>query len=177
MVKMGYDECQVSAHHHVNHEVTQRLAQHNAEYSVVMLGDRHQVFEAVVLASGARCQSYAEQQGLLDDKHQHAREDGVAVAACGVEDRNLVEIKWLGCYLVIALCEIGALCYLYLCVHVRRHGLCRLVDGLVGKHQAHVAIHAHLRLLPSVEAALKVLGEVKRAMHLLLRGEILGLFQ
>ena len=54
-------ESHVGSHHHVDHEIAQSLAHHDAEDSIVMVGYRHKVGITVVLACGSCSKSDTQQ--------------------------------------------------------------------------------------------------------------------
>ena len=107
----------------------------------------------------------------MEDEHQHTGNDGIAIAAGGVEYLHFVEVEWFGSYFVIAVGETFGLGYLYAGIDVAGHGLCRLIDSLIGEHEAHVAIDTHVCLFAFVEAGGKIGREVKYAMHSLFAHE------
>ena len=72
-------------------------------------------------------------------------------------------------YLVFAVGGIVAHLYLQLRVDVLRDGHGGAVDGLVGEHQTHVAIHAQVGLFHAVDIILKLGREIEYAVaHLFL---------
>ena len=121
-----------------------------------MAGNGHEVLITVVLAGGTCRQTDAQEQRLLEYQHEHTGQDGVAITTRGIEDGHLVEVERTGGYLFIAGGKRVGSRYLNLASHLHRHSLRRLEYSLVGEHQTHVAVHAHMCLF----APMQFRGEV-----------------
>ena len=168
-----HDDGEPGSHQDINHQIAQRLAQHDAERAVVMALDGHQVLEAVRLTGGTCRQANAKHQRLLDNKHQHGRQDKRPIASRRTEDGSTTHIERFGLYLFLALGILARQFDLYLAVHLLRHGDSSLIGCLVSQHQTHVTIDADGRLLQAVDARLEIgrdvidgLGHIAPHQHL-----------
>ena len=115
--------------------------------------------------------AYAKQHHLLYDEHQNAWQYEVAVATCIVEYWHIGYQHRLCCKLVVAVGVVARQCYLNVRVHIGSHSRTGLEYSLIGKHQAHVAIHADVGLLHTSEVAVEVFGQKNDAVHFLLAHE------
>ena len=159
-----------------NHEVTQGLAADDAVGTVVMrVIIRDEMTVAVALPGGTGRHADAKGKCLLQDEHQHGRQDTGTIASGRVEYRHFLHGQ--------GLCRDGILMLGVLPrlldvqtrtdAHSLHHG--GLIDTLVGEHERHVAIDTHGALLAPVDA----LGEIGRdeidALHELSADERLRL--
>ena len=177
MENARHDHREEGAHDGIDHQVAERLTQNDAPHPTVTLVDRHEVTVAVALTGRACCQSNAQHQRLLQDKHQHGREDGRAVAALRIEDRHILEVEGTGGDLVLACSIVARDLGLYLGTHRLSHSNGGLVDGLIGEHQCHVAIDTDGGLFHTVQTGGKVLGDEVDALHHLPAHERLGIVE
>ena len=140
-----------------------------------MLAHGHQFPVSVQFPCRSSRHSHAEEQGLLDNQHQHTRKNGIAVTARRVEDGHFVEVERLGGDLIVAVGETARLRHLDVGIDMACHRLCRLVDRLVGEHQTHVCIYSHMSLFATLELGVEVLWKIEDAMHRLLFHQFLRL--
>jgi len=176
MEEAGNNETDVGGHHDIEHEIAEGLAEDNAEDAVVMAGDGHKVLITVVLAGGSCGESDTEQKCLLEDKDEDWGQDEVAIASGGVEDLYFLDGEGLGGDLVFAVGVVAAELYLHGGIHPLGDGGGGGVDGLIGEHEAHVAIDADMGLLHAQEAVLEVGREIEDAVGDLFLDEVLGFF-
>ena len=140
-----------------------------------MFAHWHQLAVSVQFPRCTCRHSDAQQKRLLQDKHQHTWQDGIAITARGIEDGHLIEGERFGGDLVITIGETTRLRYLDARVDMACHGLCRLINRLVGEHQTHVGIDTHMCLFATIQFRIEVGREVEDAMHRLLRHQVLCL--
>ncbi len=137
--------------HGINHEINQRLTEYDAENTAIMLAHRYQFAVSVQLSRCSCCHSDAQQHGLLQDEHQHTRKNRIAVSHGGIEYRNFIEFQWMGGNFIVSIRESSTFRNLNARVDMACHTLCRLVNRLIGKHQTHIAINAHMCLFATVQ--------------------------
>ena len=142
-----------------------------------MSADRTEVLETVVLSRCSCRETDAEKQCLLQDEDQHARQDSISIASCRVEDRLCINRQGLGVQLFVAFRKRERAWLLSLSSHLERYGLCRLVDGLVGQHQTHVAVDTHVCLFATVQCPVEIFREIENSMHDLLACQVLCFLQ
>ena len=70
----GHAQQDVAGEHHVDHEVAHRLATDDTEDAVVVAADGHEVAVAVVLSCRTGREPDAQQECLLEDQNEHARQ-------------------------------------------------------------------------------------------------------
>ena len=133
----------------VDHEVTQPLAKDNAQRPVIVAVDGHQIPEPVVLACSSGGKPDAEQQGLLDNQHQHGRYQECRETVCRIEKGDILISYRIGSDFILAVGTVAGTLYLNVGIHVQRHACVCIQQGLVVKQSAHVAEQADLSLLPS----------------------------
>ena len=75
----------------------------------------------VALTTGAVEHADAKKQRLLDDEHQHTRQDEVAITTSRVEHRHLLIFQRHGGDFVFAVCIVARKGHLYLRAHVCCH--------------------------------------------------------
>ena len=142
-----------------------------------MLAHRNQFAVSVELSRCSCRHSDAQQHGLLQDEHQHAWQDGVAVSAGGVEYRHFIEFQWMGGKLIVSIRETSTFRNLNARVDMACYTLCRLINCLVGKHQTHVAINAHMCLFATVQSGVEVGRNIDDSVHRLLLHQLLRLVE
>ena len=142
-----------------------------------MLAYRYEFAVSVEFSRSSRCHSYAQQHRLLQDKNQHSRQNGISVTSCRIEYRNLIKGERLGGNLVVSICKSSCLCYLDARVDVAGYGLRGLINRLIGQHQTHIAVNAHMRLFAPVQFRIEVGREVKDSVNRLSAHQFLRLVQ
>ena len=75
-----HNNCQPGTHNGVNHEISHRLSQDDAERAMIVALDGHKVAEAVGLTGSTCRHANTQHEGLLQDKHQYSRQYGRAIA-------------------------------------------------------------------------------------------------
>ena len=82
-----------SCHEDIDHDITHGLTAHDAVDSPITLMDRHQILEAITLAGRTCCQSDAQHECLLENQHEHARDDEVTITSCRIEDWHIGKVE------------------------------------------------------------------------------------
>ena len=102
--------------------------------------------------------AYAKGESLLQQQHEHGWQNTGAIATRGIEHCHALSHKGLCSDGILVLSEVAGL----LDVKTRTEARCldhgSLINGLVGKHERHVAIDADSGLFSTVDVG----GEVRR---------------
>ena len=132
-----------------------------------MLAHRYQFAVSVQLSRCSCCHSDAQQHGLLQDEYQYTRKNRITISPGGIEYRNFIEFQWVGGYFIIPIRESSSLCYLDARVDVAGYGLRGLINRLIGQHQTHIAIYAHMRLFATIQLGVEIGWNIDDSMHIL----------
>ena len=171
----GDEREHIHSHHHVEQQIDQRLAADDAHGRGVSLVHGEDA-AAETLARVARRHSDAEQQRLLDDEHQHGRDEECRETALRVVERRLlIFYRHAADFLLARRRAADVALHLYVLVHFERHVGGREHQRLVVEHGAHVAVDADTGLLAQPQVAAERRGYADDAVDLLTLQQLLGL--
>ena len=137
-----------------------------------MHGDK--VAIATGFAGSTSTESDTQYECLLEYQHEHCGNDKRAIAALGIEHRHIYEIERTRLYLLFAHGIFASHLALQLSTHVLGNSHSSLIQGLIGEHERHVAIHAECGLLHATDAGGKIAGDIIDALGQLARYERFG---
>ena len=165
MEHLRHYKAEICSHHCIDHEIAESLTRDDTPEAAIARMDRYQVAIAVALTGCSCGKTDTECERLLDNQHQHGRKDGCAIAALGVEHRHLVDCQRTGGDKFLTRGVLARETDLDSSTHLLTDSHSRLIDGLIGEHQRHVAIDADGALLHTVDVCGEILGDEVYALH------------
>ena len=167
MENTRYDQDEEGAHDGINHRIAQGLSENDTPHGRIAHMEGDNIAVAVPLTGRSCRQANAQHERLLDNQDEYGRQDGCTVAALGIKHRHFLDIQGAGGDQVFTNGIIARQFLLYLCPHLLGYSHRRLIDGLIGEHQGHVAIDADGALFQAVQTGGKVFrDEIDALDHL-----------
>ena len=160
------DAQHVDGNRHVDEQVGQPLAEDDAEQAVEVAVDGHELGIAVVFARRAGRKADAEEERLVDDKHEDGRDEECRKAVLRVVEAHLLVGDGLGQDFLLFLGQARLVVHLDVGVHVERDVGVRGQEGFIVEQAAHVAEHLDAGLAAAHELVVEVLGQVDNAVGL-----------
>ena len=138
---------------------------------------RHQIAIRIGFASCTCSQTDTKCQRLLDNQHQHGRQNRGTITTLRVKHRHLLYFERTRGYHILASCIVASQSHLHSRPHLGAHSHRRLVNGLIRQHQRHIAIHANGSLLHTIKLGSKIFGNIIDALGHLSTYQTLSLIQ
>ena len=151
------------AHQSIQHQVAQCLAQHQTHRTspcpLNQLGMQRSPF-----AGRTVYQSYTQKQRLLDDQHQHSRNQETGKPVRRIEQSHTLVQQRCGRHFILPHGGIPHPFDLQFGVHIQRHVRTRRQQRFVVKQSAHVAVQTDIRLLHPVDLTAEIIRNTDDAI-------------